>query len=273
MNAAAGELRSALHQLAVDRTRRPLLVALDFDGTLAPLQDDPATSRMLPDAATALAEVGDVPATGIHLALVSGRRLGDLHALASPLPVGTLLVGSHGAERGLVGADGALVLDETEGAGDAEAHARARATHLADRLDAANADRDGVWVERKPYNVVVHTRLADPAASETAAHEALAVGAAEGVKVVVGKDVVELGLVSTDKGEALEQLRETLGAAAVLYAGDDRTDEDAFAALDGGDVAIKVGPGETVAPLRAADPSSFCAELLVFVREAVAVAG
>ena len=56
-------------------------------------------------------------------------------------------------------------------------------------------------------------------------------------------------MVTADKGSALQGLRARTGAAAVLYAGDDVTDEDAFAVLDAGagDVGVKVGPGPTVA--------------------------
>src|SRR5690606_15929826 len=65
-----------------------------------------------------------------------------------------------------------------------------------------------------------------------------------------GKKVVELSVVSTNKGMALSKLRQRVGATAVLFLGDDVTDEDAFATLTGPDVGIKVGPGLTRAPYR-----------------------
>ncbi|MDN5551738.1 MAG: hypothetical protein L0G54_13565, partial [Brevibacterium sp.] len=71
------------------------LIALDFDGVLAPLQDNPELSRMLPESAQAIAGLSILPAT--RVALVSGRDVTTLRRLADP-PVGVWLVGSHGAE-------------------------------------------------------------------------------------------------------------------------------------------------------------------------------
>jgi trehalose-6-phosphatase len=69
-------------------------------------------------------------------------------------------------------------------------------------------------------------------------------------------------VLSVTKGDALVQLRTELGADAVLYAGDDTTDEDAFAVLGEGDVGIKVGAGETGAAYRVTDPEEFSAVLM-----------
>jgi trehalose 6-phosphate phosphatase len=58
------------------------------------------------------------------------------------------------------------------------------------------------------------------------------------------------------KGDGVERLREHVGATGVLYAGDDVTDEDGFAVMHEGDVGVKVGPGETKAEFRVADPDA-----------------
>src|SRR5699024_12680186 len=71
-----------------------VLVALDFDGCLAPFVLDPADARPLPQSSTALADLARVP--GTHLALVSGRPVADRNRLDAP-PPHTRLVGSHGA--------------------------------------------------------------------------------------------------------------------------------------------------------------------------------
>ena len=68
--------------------------------------------------------------------------------------------------------------------------------------------------------------------------------------------MLELAVTGADKGSALLRLRDDLGAAATLYLGDDRTDEDAFRALSPGDLTVKVGEGETVAGHRVADPAA-----------------
>ncbi|ADG73587.1 HAD-superfamily hydrolase, subfamily IIB [Cellulomonas flavigena DSM 20109] len=247
------DLRERLTGLGADAAARPLLVALDFDGTLAPLQDDPAASRILPAGVEVLESLAAVD--GVHLALVSGRAMADLHALAQ-VPPGTYLVGSHGAERARVTQFGLDrdVVELTHAQADLLAALGARAAAVA-------RGRDGVWVESKPTAVVVHTRLAEPADAEPAEAEAVALGTELGVGTLHGKDVVELSVLPADKGTALQALRHELGAPVVLYAGDDVTDEHAFEALDPQDVTVKVGEGGTVARFRVADPQAGVAAL------------
>ncbi|MGN8245075.1 trehalose-phosphatase [Cellulomonas soli] len=239
-------LTAALRAVVTDPTTRPFLVALDFDGTLAPLQDDPSASRILPAGVGALARLSQVE--GVELALVSGRAMTDLHALAE-VPAGTFLIGSHGAERARVTAFGLDrdVVQLTDEQADRLAALGAQAAAVA-------RGRDGVWVETKPTAVVVHTRLAEPDVAAEATEEAAALGARLGTGVLRGRDVVEITVLAADKGEALSALRAELGASVVLYAGDDVTDEHAFAALGPQDLSIKVGQAETVARYRLATP-------------------
>src|SRR5688572_14416348 len=86
------QLRSAITQLA----RIPqLLVACDYDGTLAPIVEDPSAAAPLPEAVAALRSLAALPQTTV--AVVSGRALRDLAAM-SRLPSEVHLVGSHGSE-------------------------------------------------------------------------------------------------------------------------------------------------------------------------------
>src|SRR5690606_3600044 len=85
-------LDAALRELARAPT---LLVASDYDGTLAPIVADPAAAEPLPEAAAALRALITLPQT--HAALISGRSLRDLAALAR-LPADVHMVGSHGSE-------------------------------------------------------------------------------------------------------------------------------------------------------------------------------
>ncbi|WP_029290740.1 trehalose-phosphatase [Cellulomonas sp. HZM] len=233
-------LATALAALA-----RPVLVALDFDGTLAPLQDDPTRSRIVPAGVEVLADLGAHP--DVRLALVSGRALADLHQLAQ-VPAGTYLIGSHGAERARVTRFG-LDRDVVQLADD-EAD---RLATLGARAASIARGRDGVWVETKPTAVVVHTRLAQREDADLAEAAALELGGELGSRVIHGKDVVEISVLHADKGESLSALRTELGVASVVYAGDDTTDENAFAVLGDADAGIKVGPGDTVARWRVAD--------------------
>jgi trehalose 6-phosphate phosphatase len=250
---------TALRTLAQDTTRRPLLVALDFDGTLAPLVDDPDASRALPAAVEALRALADVPA--VTLALVSGRSLTDLHRRAE-VPVGTVLIGSHGAERGHVGEHG-LVHDPVELTPEQDA----LLVQVGAGLQRAARGRDGVWVQHKPAAAVLHTRMAEPDDAEAATTEGLAVAEGLGVDALHGKDVVEVSVLTVTKGRALTLLREELGARAAVYAGDDTTDEHAFADLPPQDVTVKVGPGTTVARYRVADPEALADALARFAAE------
>src|SRR5690606_235154 len=100
-----------------------------------------------------------------------------------------------------------------------------------------------------------HTRGADPdVAAEVVA--AVRSGPATWPEVTVthGKEVIELSVVPTHKGIAVDQIRTQVSASAVLFIGDDVTDENAFAHLHGPDIGIKVGPGETRAAYRVGEP-------------------
>ncbi|BDZ42637.1 hypothetical protein GCM10025865_19360 [Paraoerskovia sediminicola] len=241
--------------------RRPLLVALDFDGVLAPLVDDPKASRMLPASRAALERISGID--GVQVALVSGRDLGSLADLADP-PTGTLVVGSHGAETGEVTADGVVQVPLDLSPEQEEAH-----TDLVAGFEAAIGDLRGAWVETKPTAAVLHTRLATDEGTTQATEAADAVAARLGLEAMHGHDVVEVAVIETSKGVALTRLRADLASAhgvdddtvAVLYAGDDTTDERAFEVLGADDLTVKVGPGRTRARRRVADPAAF-AELL-----------
>jgi trehalose 6-phosphate phosphatase len=77
-----------------------------------------------------------------------------------------------------------------------------------------------------------------------------------------GKAVVELSVVEASKGAAVRALRERLGVDAVLFAGDDVTDETALSTLEPDrDVGVKVGEGPTAAAHRVADPEAVAALL------------
>lgn len=251
------DLAERLRAVGADPAARPLLVALDFDGTLAPLRDDPMAARVAPGGEEVLARLA--AAEGVHLAIVSGRAMAQLPRLAA-LPRGTVLVGSHGAERARVAATG---LDrDVAPLSDEQADALAA---LGGRAAAIARGRDGVWVETKPAAVAVHTRLARDDVATVAQSEALALAAQAGVRPLLGKDVVELPVLDADKGSAVAALRAELGVATVVYAGDDVTDEHAFAALRPGDVAVKVGPGDTAAAYRVGSPAELIAALSTLV--------
>jgi trehalose 6-phosphate phosphatase len=87
-----------------------------------------------------------------------------------------------------------------------------------------------------------------------------------GVHVTRGKHVVEMSVVRADKGTALMGLRDALGAEAVVYFGDDVTDEDVFTRLSPTDVGVKVGDGATAATYRVAEPEQAAEALSLLTR-------
>jgi trehalose 6-phosphate phosphatase len=235
-SAAGQELAEALQRAAaVPR----LLVCADFDGTVSPIVDDPADARALPAAVDALETLAGLADTTV--ALVSGRALADL-AGRSGLGPPVRLVGSHGIE-----------LDDSVSAlplGGAQLLARLRS-----ELQEIADDVPGVILETKSASVALHVRQAERADAARLTAAALAgPGALDGVHVLQGKEVVELSVVEPDKGAALERLRAQTSADAVVYLGDDTTDEDAFSRLVAPDVGIKVGSGTTLAAFRVDDP-------------------
>lgn len=225
-----------------------LLVALDFDGTLAPTVDDPATARALPASVTAIEQLAKIPSTVV--ALVSGRSLGGLQEVAASV-ADVILVGSHGAETLVNGRETAPTLTREE-------HELLQA--LCGAIEAVAQRYEGARMERKPSGCGLHTRLSTPSDAESARGDALSaverLGTEGAAKVAerYGKDILEFTVRAADKGSALERLRERTAATAVLFIGDDVTDEDGFRALSAGDVGIKVGVGESAAEYRIADP-------------------
>ena len=231
------ELRSAAARVA----RVPvLLVACDYDGTLAPIVEDPTRAVPLPEAVAALRALASLPQTTV--AVISGRALRDLAAL-SRLPSEVHLVGSHGSEFdvGFVDALGPE-LQQLRG-------------ELVETLSGLVRRRAGVRLEVKPASVAVHLRGAAPEVSHLVL-DAIRTGPATwpGINVTEGKEVIELSVITTNKGLAVDALRAQLSASAVVYFGDDVTDENAFAELHGPDLSVKVGAGPTAARHRVSGP-------------------
>jgi trehalose 6-phosphate phosphatase len=186
------------------------LVALDFDGTLAPLSLHPDAARPL---AGALQVLCDIRATGAALAIVTGRSVASLLRVSGFGAVpGIVIYGTHGAERWQNG----------------QLRAPAPPAGLIGlRLSlpalVTSVVRDpAIWIEDKELSLVIHARLtAEPDRFLDALRAPVAQAAASaGLEMRPGKEVLEICLPGTDKGSAI---RELIGdeTAAVLYAGDD----------------------------------------------------
>jgi trehalose 6-phosphate phosphatase len=246
-------LREAVKRIAATEQ---LLVAMDFDGTMAPIVPHADDARPLPRAAAAFAGLAVLPRT--TTALISGRALASLRKVASP-PVDALLIGSHGAEAWL-------------GPGSTELELDARQRELLAEVKSILADivaaAPGTTIEDKPAGVVLHTRQApDDVAEDAVAAARSLLQDRKGVFLKDGKRVLEISVVHASKGEGVAFLRQAAGATAVLFAGDDTTDEDAFARLGAGDVGVKVGLDFTQAQFRVEAPVHIAELLEVLLQE------
>jgi trehalose-phosphatase len=219
-----------------------LLVATDYDGTLAPIVADPEAARPLRESVVALRMLAALPNT--HVAVVSGRALRDLARVMGE-PEDVHLVGSHGSEF------------DPDFAQSLPGEALALRDRVFSELTGIAGAVPGARVEPKPASIAFHYReVSEPAAQAGIRAILEGPGSLEGVFTKHGKKVVELGVLSTHKGTALSLLRQRVGASAVCFVGDDVTDEDAFATLGGPDLGVKVGDGETQAPLHVSDPEA-----------------
>ncbi|NED98919.1 trehalose-phosphatase [Phytoactinopolyspora halotolerans] len=194
------------------------LVALDFDGVLAPIVPRPEDARALPQAAHVLTEVARRVA---RVAIVTGRPALDAVRFGALEKVpGLVVCGHYGLERWRDG----RVESPGEAAGIVEA--RSRATALI-------RDFPGTTIEDKGHSVAIHTRRADhPDAAFTALRpHAEAIAADTGLQLTPGRLVLELRPTGVDKGAALRDLVQEVSARAVVYAGDDLGDLPAVAAV------------------------------------------
>jgi trehalose 6-phosphate phosphatase len=214
----------------ITRRRDRLAVFLDYDGTLTPIVSHPEDAWLSDSMRRTLRSL----AASVPVAILSGRDLDDVRGRV--LVDGIVYAGSHGFD--IAGAGGLHrelgtaylpVLDAAE-------------TELREALD----EISGAQLERKHFSVAAHYRNVneDDAPGVAQAVDAVAARHRE-LRKIDGKRVYELlPDIDWNKGKAVLWLLETLGLvganALPIYIGDDRTDEDAFRALEKRGVAILV---------------------------------
>lgn len=189
------------------------LVALDYDGTLAPIVSDPGEARLLPGMHAALLELGG---TVGRLVVVTARAAEAVLELGRLADVPSLVVlGQYGAQRWQ---DGELT---------------STAPHPGlEQVRAALALPPGAVVEDKGLSLTIHVRGADrPDQLLVQLRPSVqALADAAGLAVHDGRLVLELRPPGQDKGTAL--CREREGWAALLVVGDDLGDLSCFAEVD-----------------------------------------
>lgn len=204
----------------------PALLVFDFDGTLAPIVDDPAEAFTPPETAYLLQSL----LGRFKIAVVSGRAMHDLVPRLRFEP--SFVVGNHGAE----GAGGAPPPEHAAGA------AWIRARVLAAR---ASLDEAGVGFEDKGLSWTFHYRQAADHERALQAIRSAIEPLHAGLSSFGGKccvNIVPAG--APTKGHAVQTLAASAGAAGVLFMGDDVTDESVYRMARPGWVTIHVGRTE-----------------------------
>ena len=207
------------------------VVGLDFDGTLAPIVDDPADARIHPEAGSVLTELAEVVRA---VTVITGRPARQALALGDLDEVGNTL-GDSGKELYLFGQYGNERWSSTSRRIVSPRPPRGLASYLGAlpsllrRLDAAEA-----FVEEKGLAVAVHTRrLPDPAAAfDRLLPELEKLAGEHGLVVEPGRQVIEARAPGKDKGQVVRTVVEELSAGGFLFAGDDLGDLEAFDAVD-----------------------------------------
>jgi trehalose 6-phosphate phosphatase len=207
-------------------------LCIDFDGTLAPIVDDPNAAKPLPGVVELLPQLASRFAA---VALLSGRPADYLarHAAAT----GVRYLGLYGLQEIR---DGRVWVDPRLEAARPEVMAAQR-----DLADSPAVRDSGAYLEDKQYAVAVHTRrLADPARWAAPINEAARqVADKHGLEIVLGKMVWELRpAVPSDKGDGVRRVIEESKARRIVVAGDDLGDLSAFAAA----LEMKAAGGEAL---------------------------
>ncbi|MFA0960390.1 trehalose-phosphatase [Roseivirga sp. BDSF3-8] len=208
---------------------------LDFDGTLAPIENDPEKASLPAEVKDTLVKIKQA---GLHVAVVSGRDRADV-ARKVGLP-DLYYAGSHGFD--------------ISGPGGFHDHLDA-AVEMLPELDEAEASLKkqlsgvkGALVERKRFAIAIHYRnVADTEVDKVREAVEAEKQQHSRLKMLGGKKIYELKPdVKWDKGQAvlwlLKRFEVDKESTPVFYLGDDLTDEDAFRVLGGKGLGIIVGP-------------------------------
>lgn len=203
--------------------RRKALLAFDFDGTLAPIVDQPQDARVCEPIAESLRELARL----CPVAIITGRSVDDVIPRLGFEP--HFIVGNHGAEHGggrVIGADGAAL----DGA-------RAHLAHHAEQLAHCR-----VTVEDKVLSLALHYRLAEDHHGAVRLIDDLLRELPPGLRTFGGRCVVNIvPATAPDKADAMMALVARTRSTAAVFAGDDINDEPVYARAAKNWVTIRIG--------------------------------
>lgn len=222
---------------------------LDYDGTLTPIVDNPEKATLDAASKALLIQIGACLQGAI--AVLSGRSLAQLRQLLTPFA--PTLFGQHGAEW--IDARGEIQTFPF----DSQALAQVR-----QRLLALCRRYPGLALEDKGAGLALHYRRLSTAERDKSLASIRRYLEAEarrlGTHVLQeGKCVFDLHPAGSDKGRCVEQIMGNwpFRGRKPLFIGDDLTDEKGFQAVAGaGGMSIKIGPGQSMADYRLANPEA-----------------
>jgi trehalose 6-phosphate synthase/phosphatase len=231
----------------VERVRKAphLRLLLDYDGTLVPFAPTPDLAAPDAELLALLRALAARPRTEVHL--ISGRSRETMESWLGEVPVG--LHAEHGYWSRRAGCE-SWTSDRRQPTTEWRAA-------VLDIFEDFATRTPGSLIEEKTASVAWHYRSSDPEFGEAQARELLLhlreILSNVPVEIVPGNKVIEARPHGVHKGRIVERLLDGRPAGATLLAmGDDRTDEDLFAALPEDALAIHVGPTPSRAPLRLA---------------------
>ncbi len=210
---------------AIVRAPSETLIATDFDGTLAPITDDPEQAYADPNAVAALGRLGEHVGAVV---VITGRpvrtvvRLGRFREVAGLQSM--IVLGQYGVERWNAADDEYLIPPDPP-------QIRAVAEELPKILDPLGLA--GARIEDKGRAIAVHTRSLPDSKAALAKLAAPLGDLADRYGLVLGpgKNVWEIRAPGMDKGAALRAIVDETGARQVIFAGDDLGDLPAFQAV------------------------------------------
>ena len=215
---------------------------MDGDASLlARLAAEPEQAAILLDVDGVLAPIVDVP----HDAVVPPQTRAELRRLHGRYALVGCISGRSGADaRRIVG------LDELVYVGEHGLELEPEAVEWGERLQLFAATVDWEDIERKPLTISFHYRRADDEEAALTMLTAVATRARnEGMVARFGRKVLELRPpVGAHKGTAVAHLLGERGLTRALYAGDDTTDLDAFSALAGLELGVRVAVASPEGP-------------------------
>jgi len=206
--------------------KKLLFIGLDYDGTLTPIVSYPDHARLPQNTKSLLTDLSDLPNT--FVCIISGRSYGDIRKKVGIKKI--IYVGNHGMEI-----KGGGLSFSVKNSKKYKEEVNKICRNLTQRL----REIRGVWVENKGLTASVHYRLADSEDVQKVKQIVFPIiKTCKELKLRRGKKVWEIRpKIDWNKGKAVQYvLKRSVGEnwkrkSAVVYVGDDQTDEDVFSLL------------------------------------------